>query len=332
MSTEQQETVPAQQEEPKPEEPKPEEPKPDEPKPVEPQQEQPKAEEPKPEETKKEEPVKSKPAKPPVDYQTVKSGFVDRQGLLWKKWNHQWMTLDEGGSVLRWYKNEQRGGFDGQLYMKFCADVSEPKAETTTTWPPETTDRCFVVCSPYRAYFLVAENAEEKTDWMQKLNAAKDEFNKEGRKVISTALISIEAATTMLQATADQTEAETNKTLGEQGTTTTQIEKDLNKAADDTQKEVDKELKKDESAVVKEVDKAAKELEKDVEKADKEAEKEVDKASKELEKDADQAIKEVEQDVEAKGESTQVTVQAEVQEPEEKPTEGGEESKPEGGD
>ena len=43
MSTEQQETVPAQQEEPKPEEPKPEEPKPeepkpDEPKPVEPQQ------------------------------------------------------------------------------------------------------------------------------------------------------------------------------------------------------------------------------------------------------------------------------------------------------
>ena len=57
--------------------------------------------------------------------------------------------------------------------------------------------------------------------------------------------------TTMLQATADQTEAETNKTLGEQGTTTTQIEKDLNKAVDDTQKEVDKELKKDESAVVK---------------------------------------------------------------------------------
>ena len=49
-----------------------------------------------------------------------------------------------------------------QLY-RFCADVSEPKAETTTTWPPETTDRCFVVCSPYRAYFLVAESAEEKT-------------------------------------------------------------------------------------------------------------------------------------------------------------------------
>ena len=96
--------------------------------------------------------MKAKPTKPPVDYQTVKSGFVDRQGemslsgadwctslreatsqvtyailpslpssfpgLLWKKWNHQWMTLDEGGSVLRWYKNEQRGGFDGQIYMK----------------------------------------------------------------------------------------------------------------------------------------------------------------------------------------------------------------------
>jgi len=44
--------------------------------------EQPKAEEPKPEETKKEEPVKSKPAKPPVDYRTVKSGFVDRQGKM----------------------------------------------------------------------------------------------------------------------------------------------------------------------------------------------------------------------------------------------------------
>ena len=39
-------------------------------------------------------------------------------GLLWKKWTKQWMTLDEGGAALRWYKNESRAGNDGTLYMK----------------------------------------------------------------------------------------------------------------------------------------------------------------------------------------------------------------------
>ena len=74
--------------------------------------------------------------------------------------------------------------------MNVCIDVSEPKAEATTNWPPETTDRCFVVCSPNRKYFLVAESVEEKNDWIQKLTAAKDEFNKDGSKVPSASKLS----------------------------------------------------------------------------------------------------------------------------------------------
>ena len=46
---------------------------------------------------------------------------------------------------------------------RYLADVSDPKAEATTTWPDDTADRCFVICSPYRAYFVVAETPEEKT-------------------------------------------------------------------------------------------------------------------------------------------------------------------------
>ena len=99
--------------------------------------------------------MKQKKVKPPVDYRSVKSGFVDKQGEvyrsrnfnthrymhfsfflpsplsiplsfpslfplgnLFKKWNHQWMTLDEDGAVLRWYKTDKRTGSDGQLFMK----------------------------------------------------------------------------------------------------------------------------------------------------------------------------------------------------------------------
>ena len=49
-------------------------------------------------------------------------GAVERwvlyAGLLWKKWNRQWMTLDEGGAALRWYTTNTRDGNDGTLYMK----------------------------------------------------------------------------------------------------------------------------------------------------------------------------------------------------------------------
>ena len=54
----------------------------------------------------------------------------------------------------------------------------------------------------------------------------------------------------MLQATADQTEAETNKTLKEEGTSVSKVEKDLDKAAGDAAKEVDKEAKSAEKVCV----------------------------------------------------------------------------------
>ena len=73
------------------------------------------------------------------------------------------MSLDEDGSVTRWYKTENRTGYSGQLYSKFIADVSDPKPEATTTWPPNTEPgRCFVLCSQYQAYYIVAEDEEDK--------------------------------------------------------------------------------------------------------------------------------------------------------------------------
>ena len=45
-------------------------------------------------------------------------------GLLWKKWNRQWMTLDEEGAALRWYRDETRAGNDGTLYMKYVSPVA----------------------------------------------------------------------------------------------------------------------------------------------------------------------------------------------------------------
>lgn len=95
------------------------------------------------------------------------------------------MSLDEEGSVLRWWKNESRKSIESAVYMKyyyhedynhymgyynicfcpcrFCVGVTEHVASaTTTTWPDNTNDRCFIVSTTSQKYFLVAETVEEK--------------------------------------------------------------------------------------------------------------------------------------------------------------------------
>lgn len=89
------------------------------------------------------------------------------------------MALDEDGAALRIYKSDDRKRWDSQLYMRFCTEACEPRANTTTTWPPNTGDRCFVFCSPYRVFFLVADSVEEKKDWLQKLNESRKKHKTE---------------------------------------------------------------------------------------------------------------------------------------------------------
>lgn len=49
------------------------------------------------------------------------------------------------------------------IFLRFCLDVTDPVAEATTTWPDNTAaDRCFVVQTTKRNFFLVAETVEEK--------------------------------------------------------------------------------------------------------------------------------------------------------------------------
>lgn len=106
-------------------------------------EEEPKEEEPKekPKEEKKE--PEPKVEKPPPDYRTVKAGWVEKPGkdvdlsislslslihpwtvcagVIFKSFKRLYMTLDEEGSVLRWWKTEQRTGLtglDASLYMK----------------------------------------------------------------------------------------------------------------------------------------------------------------------------------------------------------------------
>lgn len=63
--------------------------------------------------------VKKKPkASKVVDYRTSKAGWVQRQGLLFKKWQRLYVCLDEEESVLRFWKKENKTGSDGALFMK----------------------------------------------------------------------------------------------------------------------------------------------------------------------------------------------------------------------
>ena len=106
--------------------------------------EEPKEEEPKPKEPEKKKEPKPKVEKPPPDYRTVKAGWIEKPGknislslslslspfpcliytlsvctgVIFKSFKRLYMTLDEDGSVLRWWKTEQRTGSDGALFMK----------------------------------------------------------------------------------------------------------------------------------------------------------------------------------------------------------------------
>lgn len=43
-----------------------------------------------------------------------------------------------------------------------CAEVCEPREGLTTDWPQGMEGQCFVVCSPNRAYYIIAESEEDK--------------------------------------------------------------------------------------------------------------------------------------------------------------------------
>ena len=45
---------------------------------------------------------------------------------------------------------------------RYCAEVTEPTEQFTTNWPEGTDERRFVISSPHRAFYILAENAEER--------------------------------------------------------------------------------------------------------------------------------------------------------------------------
>lgn len=44
-------------------------------------------------------------------------------GIIFKSFKRLYMTLDEDGSVLRWWKNDQRTSSDGALFMKLVSHI-----------------------------------------------------------------------------------------------------------------------------------------------------------------------------------------------------------------
>ena len=53
----------------------------------------------------------------PVNYCVLTLLRLCVGGLL-KKWNKYFMSLDEEGTVLRWWKNEDRKSSDSAVFMK----------------------------------------------------------------------------------------------------------------------------------------------------------------------------------------------------------------------
>ena len=78
-----------------------------------------------------------------------------------------WISLESEGELLRWFKAEpQEEGPrkpQGSIALAQVADIRDRTDLVPTNWPPTSEPgNSFIVGTPAKAYFFVAENEEQK--------------------------------------------------------------------------------------------------------------------------------------------------------------------------
>ena len=128
---------------------------------------------------------RSKSERVTVDPKVVHAGYLTRKTDIIGRWVKHWISLESEGELLRWFKAEpQEEGPrkpQGSIALAQVADIRDRTDLVPTNWPPTSEPgNSFIVGTPAKAYFFVAENEEQKSGWIEKLTGAKEKFGKEG--------------------------------------------------------------------------------------------------------------------------------------------------------
>ncbi|KAL7714853.1 non-specific serine/threonine protein kinase [Entamoeba marina] len=89
--------------------------------------------------------------------QSVKCGYLVKQGGSWKSWKKRWCMLTPTGMIF-YFKDKK------DINSKGCVDVnsaSDILAEDVKK------KNCFGIVTPNRTYFMAAESKETRDDWIQ---------------------------------------------------------------------------------------------------------------------------------------------------------------------
>ena len=86
---------------------------------------------------------------------------------LLNRWVSSWVSLEEDGELLRWFKtkpdDEGPRKSAGSINMANVADVRDRDDRVAVRWPPGAeANTCFMLGTPSKGYFFVAENEDVK--------------------------------------------------------------------------------------------------------------------------------------------------------------------------
>ncbi|EDR27381.1 hypothetical protein, conserved [Entamoeba dispar SAW760] len=88
---------------------------------------------------------------------SVKSGFLVKQGGSWKSWKKRWCVLTPTGMIF-YFKDKK------DVNSKGCVDVN---SASDVLLEDEKKKNCFGIVTPNRTFFMAAESKAERDSWIQ---------------------------------------------------------------------------------------------------------------------------------------------------------------------
>lgn len=92
--------------------------------------------------------------------ESVKSGFLVKQGGSWKSWKKRWCVLTKTG-MLYYFKDKK------DINSKGCVDIN---SASEVVLEDDKKKNCFGIVTPHRTFIMAAESCEERDSWIQALS------------------------------------------------------------------------------------------------------------------------------------------------------------------
>eukprot|EP00037_Helgoeca_nana_P033004 m.416279 g.416279 ORF g.416279 m.416279 type:complete len:207 (+) comp29908_c0_seq1:263-883(+) len=111
------------------------------------------------------------------DPRILHTGFLVKQGKIFRNWKNRWFVLYSDGK-LRYFKKHpggtgvpQVGTHAGTLDVTRVQKTSKGEDIPGFKWPCSDVRSCFAVVLPHRTYYLVCGHVDEALDWQKIIGA-----------------------------------------------------------------------------------------------------------------------------------------------------------------